>query len=84
MKMKQPQKLETLRRNAAKTTAQRGHRLSWQKPWGRCAVPHLGQLYENFSQEGVCKCGAWVTVRQLPAPNGSAIGGPAVAINCPL
>ena len=82
MKTTPPLKLGTLRRNAARSTAKRGHRLKWGEPYGRPAKPDLGFIYENYSQTGTCKCGAWVTIAQFPAPNGIAIGGAAVAVDC--
>lgn len=43
----------------------------------------MGAFDENNVSE--CKtCKAWVQVDEKPAPNGIDIGGPAVAMHCPV
>lgn len=66
-------KRDILRREAIDSSIFRGHELTRFK-W---ATPTRGWAD--------CKnCAAWVTVIVNPAPNEIDIGGPAVAVNCPI
>ncbi len=64
--------LGTLRRSAQQSTHWRGHRMAWDKPGCNDTV-----------QSARCvTCGATVLLLTNPAPNGIAIGGRALAVNC--
>jgi hypothetical protein len=64
--------LQSLQRQAAKSTAWRGHRMHWNDQSNGC-------------RRGIClRCAAWVILDTKPAPNGIDIGGTAVALNCPV
>ena len=68
--------LQTLRRQAAMCTNRRGHRMSWAAPWH-------GE--SGSTQQAACKaCGAWAQTRTSPQANSTKIGGPALAMNCPI
>lgn len=67
--------LNTLKREAQRSTAFRGHTMRWGEPFGRADGPK--------SMIGRCQhCKAEVLLAQKPAPNGIEIGGNAVATNC--
>jgi hypothetical protein len=68
--------LTALRRDAARSTAWRGHRMKWTYPlrWG---------LSGRELAVGVCRrCGMEVCCDPKPEANGIDIGGEAVALNC--
>lgn len=69
-----PKTLKSLKREAQKTTAARGHQMKWGEPYSRGRTQ--GQIAE-------CRvCNAWVQIQTLPYPNEIDIGGPAVAVSC--
>jgi hypothetical protein len=68
--------LARLKAQAVRSATWRGHHLAaWDTAISRdsattvCTVPG---------------CKAWVQVENHPSPNGIEIGGPAVAVNCPV
>ena len=70
-----PRALSTLKREAAEAARFRGHVLRWGADFqGRGA---------GRASTGSCRCGAWASVEQTPAPNGIEVSGPAVAVSCP-
>ena len=68
--------IHTLRHEAVRATAWRGHRMQWSI-WtypGRTPYQH---------GIGVCQqCGREVSITERPAPNDIEMGGPAVATSC--
>ena len=67
-------KLSTLKKRAASTTTNRGHRLKWKNS--------IGWRGDVIGAIGVCKCGAYVQCLLKPEPNQIDIGGNALAIGC--
>ena len=68
-------KLSTLKKQAQKSTAFRGHRMRW----GQEFVGTNG----SKSQIGICKCcGRMVLLLERVLPNQIDIGGSALAENC--
>ena len=68
-------KLSTLKKQAQKATAARGHKMCWNPPF---QTPSGGQ-----GQSAECvRCNRWVTLRTQPEPNDIEVGGSAVALNC--
>lgn len=65
--------LDSLRRQAAQSTAFRGHRMTWQVIHGESRSLALGTCR---------RCEMQVTCNTRPEPNGIDIGGEAVALNC--
>jgi hypothetical protein len=66
----------TLRREAARMAAWRGHLMQWSIWTYPGHTPYLQGI-------GVCQqCGREVTITERPALNDVEMGGPAVATNC--
>lgn len=59
---------------AVDAATKRGHALLWES-WTNDGA---------WASRGTCECGAWVQCETRPAPNSIDIGGPAVAVGCPL
>ncbi len=68
-------KLSTLKKQAQKTTASRGHKMKWGQVFGRGG-------YRGLGQTGTCQCGCYVQILEKPYPNEINIGGSALARNC--
>ena len=68
--------LETLKRQAQRSTKLRGHSMRWQEP-----MLHNGRLI----QDAFCiHCQGEVQLDSNPPANGIDIAGTAVAISCPI
>jgi hypothetical protein len=67
--------LKSLQFTAEQSAYYRGHKIEWE-------APYHGEY--NSIQTGVCKCGMYVQVCTRPYPNGVAIGGDALALDCTL
>ena len=66
--------LSTLKRRALEATRARGHRMTWDAPWHGEA---------KSLQRGTCsRCGAEADLNTHPLPNGAAVLGPALAVDC--
>jgi hypothetical protein len=67
--------IHTLKKQAQKATAWRGHRMRW--------IPAISHGERRELQTGVCtRCDATVHLNTRPLPNEIDIGGEAVALNC--
>ena len=62
--------ISTLKREAGRAARQRGHAIRWFRA-----------LTGATWQGGGCRCGAYIHVEQMPAPNGVEISGDAVAVD---
>jgi hypothetical protein len=67
--------IHTLKKQAQRASAWRGHRMHW--------IPAISHGEQRELQTGVCRyCDATVHLNTRPLPNEIDIGGEAVALNC--
>lgn len=67
--------IHTLKKQAQKATARRGHRMRW--------IPAISHGERRELQTGACiRCDATVHLNTRPLPNEIDICGEAVALNC--